>query len=254
MSSAAELDELRNTVALSCRILAMHGLAEGITGHVSARVPGAEGEMFIRCRGDDEYGVLYTGPEAVRRVTFDGEGAGLDAAHEKPLELPIHGELLRARPDMNAVVHGHPKSVLLCGMAGIELKPVYGAFDPSGLALALEGVPVFPRSVLIRTQELGRALVDAMGSKNVCILRGHGIAVVGRSVEEATLRALRLERLADVCWQLATVTGGKLPEILPEDQAAFGARAGAGGGLPRGEEWTWRHYVRLLEDAERAKR
>jgi ribulose-5-phosphate 4-epimerase/fuculose-1-phosphate aldolase len=31
------LDQLREKVALSCRILAMEGLVEGMLGHVSAR-------------------------------------------------------------------------------------------------------------------------------------------------------------------------------------------------------------------------
>jgi ribulose-5-phosphate 4-epimerase/fuculose-1-phosphate aldolase len=249
LASADELRILQEKVAVACRILAMHGLAEGITGHVSARVPDSPGEMFIRCRGDDEYGVLYTDTDSVRRVNLDGSGPGLDARHERPLELPIHGELLRARPEMNAVVHGHPTSVLLCGMAGVDLKPVYGSYDPSGLGIAMDGVPVFPRSVLIRTPDLGQALAAALGSKSVCILRGHGIAVVGRSVEEAVLKAIRLERLADVCWRLANYTRGALPEIPAEDQAAFADRP-TGASLPRGEEWTWRYYVRQLEERE----
>src|SRR5262249_20887483 len=51
--------ELRAKVALACRILAVAGLVKEITGHVSARISGAD-EMLIRCRGEDEYGLRWT--------------------------------------------------------------------------------------------------------------------------------------------------------------------------------------------------
>ncbi len=60
------LNDLRKKVALSCRILAMEGLVEGILGHVSARIAGTN-EMLIRCRGNGECGVLFTKPSDIRR-------------------------------------------------------------------------------------------------------------------------------------------------------------------------------------------
>ena len=64
---ADELDELRWKVATACRILGMHGLVHESTGHVSARIPGTD-EMFVRCRGGDERGLLFTDVDNVRRV------------------------------------------------------------------------------------------------------------------------------------------------------------------------------------------
>ncbi len=236
------LHALRTKVALACRILAANGVMGDITGHVSARIPGTD-EMLIRCRGDAEEGIAYTTPEAVRRLTFDGAGDDVGPEHERPLELPIHGEVLRARPEVGAVVHAHPPAVLLCGLAGIELRPVFGAFDPGALSLAIAGIPVYPRSVLIRTPALGREVVAAMGDRDVCILRGHGIVVAGATVEQATLRAIRLEQLARICWQLAQ--RGPLRDIPPEDLAEF-ADYRAGRALPRADEWAWRYQVRRL--------
>ena len=67
---ADELDELRWKVATACRILGMQGLVRESTGHVSARIPGTD-EMFVRCRGGDERGLLFTDVDNVRRVDFD---------------------------------------------------------------------------------------------------------------------------------------------------------------------------------------
>ena len=50
-SELAVLEKLRKRVALSCRILVMEGLVEGILGHVSVRIPQSD-EMFIRCRSE----------------------------------------------------------------------------------------------------------------------------------------------------------------------------------------------------------
>ena len=104
---ADELDELRWKVAASCRILGMQGLVRESTGHVSARIPGTD-EMFVRCRGGDERGLMFTDVDNVRRVDFDGEGPGMGDRHARPNETPIHGEIYRAYPEVQAVVHAHP--------------------------------------------------------------------------------------------------------------------------------------------------
>ena len=244
---ADSIDELRTKVALSCRILAMMGLVREITGHVSARVPGAD-EMLIRCRGVDEFGLASTAESQVRRVTFDGQGGDLDSDHDRPLELPIHGEILRARPDVGCVVHAHPPAILLCGLAGIDLRPIVGAYDPQALATVLEGIPIYPRSILINRPELGRDLVATLGSKNVCLMRGHGFTVTGATVEQATIRAIKIEALARISWQLA-LAGRTVAPISAEDIAAFSRRSDSPqAGIPRAEEWTWRSYVKQLED------
>src|SRR5262247_3570503 len=46
---ADPIEELREKVAVSCRILAMEGMVDEILGHVSARIAGGD-EMWIRCR------------------------------------------------------------------------------------------------------------------------------------------------------------------------------------------------------------
>ena len=141
------LEELRSKIALSCRILAMMGLVKEITGHVSARIPGSE-EMFIRCRGVDEYGLPFTTVDSVQRVDLEGNGPDASRCgqmrqvnYEVPAEFPIHGEILRARPEMSCVIHAHPPGILLCGMAGVELRPIFGAFDVDAMLLAEQDNP-----------------------------------------------------------------------------------------------------------------
>ena len=206
----------RTTVAQACRILAMEGLVEGVLGHVSVRA--GDDRMLIRCRGGDEHGLMFTAEDDVRLTDLDGTIIGAAEGYTVPNELPIHGELLRARPEVNAVVHAHPPAVLLCGVAGLGLRPVFGAYNIPAMRMALEGIPLYPRSVLIRRPGLAREMIEAMGDRPVCVLKGHGITVTGASVEEAVVRALNLNALATVTLELARLGAG--PEAIPAEDVA----------------------------------
>ena len=229
------LARLRGTVAQACRVLAVEGLVEGVLGHVSARA--GPDRMLLRCRGPAERGLAFTDAGDVRMVDLDGNGGELYGGYRVPVELPIHGELLRARPEVGAVVHAHPPAVLLCGLAGLELRPVFGAYNIPAMRIALEGVPVYPRSVLIRRRELAAEMIEAMGDRPVCVLRGHGITVTGASVEQAVVRALNLEALARITLALARL--GRSPEDLPPEDVAELPDLGSA----LNDEAVWRFHV-----------
>jgi ribulose-5-phosphate 4-epimerase/fuculose-1-phosphate aldolase len=211
----------RLLVANACRVLGARGLAEDVLGHISLRT--APDRMLVRCRGPREEGLFLTQVADVHEVDLDGEpafGGDLDG-WAVPNELPIHAEILRARPDVDAVVHCHPPSVLLAGLEDVPLRPVFGAYNIPAARLALDGVPVYPRSVLVRRPELGREVAAALGDAPVLVLRGHGIATVGsgpHAVEQAVVRALALDALARVSVESARL-GGRAPDLSPEDVA-----------------------------------
>jgi ribulose-5-phosphate 4-epimerase/fuculose-1-phosphate aldolase len=229
----------RRTVAKACRVLADAGLAEDILGHVSLRA--APDAMLVRCRGPEEEGLLFTLDRDIRQVDLAGRG-DLDG-WSVPQELPIHGEILRARPEVDAVVHCHPPSVLAAGLAGVELRPVFGAYHIPAARMALDGIPVYPRKILVRRPELGRELVAAMGSAPVCVLTGHGIVTVGSgpyAVEQAVVRALSLDVLARVNVEQAKL-GGRATDLTPEDIAELPDLGSAFNDLN-----LWRHRLARL--------
>lgn len=244
------LPELREKVALACRILAMNGLVQEAKGHVSARTL-AGTEMVIRCRGRQERGLAYTDTDSIRQVDFDGRGAELGEEYETPSELPIHGELYKARGDIGCVVHAHPTAALLCTMAGLTLRPIIGAYDPAAMKLAAAGIPVHPRSITLTTPEHMAPVVRLMEGKTVCLLRGHGMIVTGKTVEDAAITALKIEGLARLTWQAAQ-SGKTIPDISAEDIAYF-HRDGARKKTPR-ERWIWKYYVSLLDEKENKRR
>lgn len=232
------LQELRSKVATSCRILAMEGLVEEILGHVSVRVPDSD-MTLVRCRSEDERGLLFTSDSDIRGVDLDGRGPDLSGKYEVPKEFPIHGEIYKARPEVGCVIHAHPPAALVCGIADLELRPIFGAFNIPAMRMALEGIPVFPRSALITGAELANDMLEAMEGKNICLMKGHGITVTGATVEEATVRALNFNTLAKVTLQVAQ-TGREVSDISQEDLRELPDLGGT-----FNDEWVWHHYVRL---------
>jgi ribulose-5-phosphate 4-epimerase/fuculose-1-phosphate aldolase len=222
-------------VAQACRILALEDLVESTLGHVSVRA--GDDRMLMRCRGTAERGLLFTEDSDVRLTDFAGKLLGPDEGYQAPNELPIHGELLRMRPEVNAVVHAHPPAVLVCGVAGLELRPIFGAYNIPAMRMALEGVPVYPRSVLIRRPELAHEMIAVMGDRPVCVLKGHGITVTGDSVEQAVVRALNLNSLATVTLAVAQA-GGRADPIPAEDVVELPDLGSVFNDLA-----VWRYYV-----------
>lgn len=233
-------DEQRALVALGCRVAAARGLVDGMLGHLSLRVD--DERLLIRCRSDDGVGVAFTRPGDIRLIGFDGSsgGAGELDGYRVPNELPIHVEALLAEPGHRAVAHLHPPAVVAADLAGITIRPIYGAYDIPGAWLARGGVPVYERAALIRTPELGKEMAAAMGQRPVLICRGHGIVSAATSVAQAVLQAISLDRLAAMSLQVRAA-GGELREI---DAADFDDLPDLGAGFA--VDAAWRHEVARL--------
>lgn len=226
--AAPETDALRERIAVACRVLAVTGLVEHILGHVSARTgPDA---LLVRGRGPEERGLAFTVVDDVREVGLTGRRTGTDTAGAPepdgwtaPNELPIHSEILRARPEVTAVVHAHPPSVVAASVAGLPWLPLVGSYDIPAARLAHDGIPVWPRSALIRRRDLAEQMVAALGNRPVVVLRGHGLVAVGTgdpvdAVASAVTRALAVDSLARMSLAVAA-TGAPLRAVPDEDLA-----------------------------------
>src|SRR6201991_270058 len=210
------MSDLQTTVATACRILADQGLAADVLGHVSVRLD--DDRILLRCRGPEDRGLYFTTVEDIRVVDLDGAGEPGDG-YVVPNESHIHTELYRSRPEVGAVVHAHPRDVVVADLAGVELVDAFGAYNIPASRLARRGVPVYPRSVLIRTPALGREVVAAMDGASLGIPRGHGVVTVGESAPQAPLRALDLATLSAVFPEYGLSGGRPAP---PSEEARSG--------------------------------
>ena len=87
-------------------------------------------------------------------------------------------------------------------------------------------------------------MMDVMGDNDICIMRGHGVVVCGKSVEDATIKAIKLDALAEMNLELARL--GKSATISEADIAAFQNRTGKGDGSVQP---VWRYYVEWLKSS-----
>jgi ribulose-5-phosphate 4-epimerase/fuculose-1-phosphate aldolase len=235
------LSEQRELVAQACRVAAARGLVDGILGHLSLRVDNER--LLVRCRSDDDTGVAFTRPSDIRLIRFDGS-AGADGeldGYRVPNELPIHVETMLADSRHRAVAHLHPPAVVTADLAGIQIRPIYGAHDIAGAWLARGGVPVYQRAVLIRNSALGKDMVAAMRGRPVVICRGHGITSAAATVQQAVLQAISLDALARMSLRVRAA-GGTLRDI---DDADWEHLPDLGPGFTA--EAAWRHEVARLD-------
>ena len=136
----------------------------------------------------------------------------------------------------------------MVGLGGVQLRPVLGSYD-GGISLRLlmqEGYGFFPHSHLIHTPLDAHKMMTAMGSRNIVIMRGHGVTVTGTTVEDATIRAVVFEALCRISWQLARA-GVEAPEVSVETVEEYAAVWGRSGFAPRHTDGFWRHWQELLE-------
>ena len=156
----------------------------------------------------------------------------------------IHSEIYKARPDVQSVVHSHSYGVIPFGIAGVPLRPVV----PQAGFLAQE-TPVFEireatgnvesRGMLVTNTALGAFLAQKLGDAAVILMRGHGDAVVGASVKQATVRAVYTEINARILQQALQLS----PTVISLDAAELrhNARENFDVGRP------WDNFRRRLE-------
>jgi ribulose-5-phosphate 4-epimerase/fuculose-1-phosphate aldolase len=213
---------------------------------VDQRILDAFGHVSVRCADDPGAFLLSRNlapglvqPDDVQRITLDGT---TDDPRPSYLELHIHAEIYRARPDVHAVVHSHSPAVIPFGVSGTPLRPV---LHMAGF-LAPE-VPVFeardtlgPASdLLIRSAESGATLAASLGRASVVLMRGHGSTAVGGSLQEAVYRAVYTEVNAGV--QAEALRLGQ-PTYLTDEEAAATVATNTG---QLARAWAfWRDRVR----------
>jgi HCOMODA/2-hydroxy-3-carboxy-muconic semialdehyde decarboxylase len=170
------------------RILAQQGVLDG-WGHVSVRHD-KDPNRFLLARA--------IAPELVTAddiMEYDLDGNPVDQRSRNMYsERFIHGQIYKARPDVIAVVHNHAPALIPFGVTGVPLMPVYHR-----AAFVSGGVPVFEirqaggdTDMLIRNNELGRALAVALGDHAAALLRGHGAVVVAPSLPMVVSRSIFL--------------------------------------------------------------
>ena len=194
-------DEARQKIIDAGLILEAAGQGDLTRGHVSIRVPGDPTHFYMK---PHSFGFDEITPENIVICNLDGEKAG--GGGRKHSEVYIHSEIFKARPDVMSVIHAHPTYAVAWSATGKPLLPI----SQPGITFS-DGVPYFTDTVdLIRSQDMGAGVARALGSHKAVLMRNHGVAVVGASVEEATILTIWLDNAAQI-QLLAEAAGGAGP-------------------------------------------
>lgn len=184
----AALKSQLDRLALASRILDHEGHGDMSLGHLSLRDPAGRGFWLKRNRiGLDE--VL----SAEDFILVDFDGRQLDGSGGRHSEWPIHGEIFIARPDVQVVVHTHPRHASILSAVADQFAPYTVDAD------YFRTIPVLRETAaLIVTRDEGRALAACLGDGEVVFMANHGVTFCGRSIEHATCVGVFLERAARI--------------------------------------------------------
>lgn len=234
MPGAGELERLKAQVAAGCRILHMEGILN-YSGHVSARVPGQEA-LLIHQFDDSRTAVR---PEAILTVGFDGRPLLGSAPGKPPIEVFIHTEIYRARPDVQAVVHTHSELAALFTMvAEMPVQPMR-----SYAVRWVDGVPIHADPTHIETPHQGQDLARTLGHCNAALLRAHGGVLVAESVPAVLVDAVHFDENARA--QVQAQALGRMLPLTGEELAQLQWRQNRDQHVAK----LWRYYVTRARDA-----
>ena len=190
-------DDIKQKLILAGKVLVAEGQDDFTRGHISMRLPDNPMLFFMK---PHSVGLDELTKENILIIDLDGNVvAGTSRRHS---EVYIHSEIFKARPDVHSVIHSHPPYAVALSASGRPLK-CYS--QPS--ALFFEALGVYTdTSALIRTQAMGKGVATALGPHRAVLLKNHGVAVVGASIEEAVITVIMLESAAMV--QMITEAAG----------------------------------------------
>ena len=152
-------------------------------GHCSAR---RDGHSFYINSGASVRGTLTIDDI----VTIDLDGNLVEGSARPPLEFHIHSEVYRARPDVNAVMHTHPRWSTFLTMVGAKFKVVYAQ------GALLGDIPVLDSPLSVNTRPMGKTLAAMLGDGPAVLLKAHGVVVVGADIVESFALAAYVEENA----------------------------------------------------------
>lgn len=196
--------QIREAIIEQCRWMNACGLNQGTSGNISVRY---RDEMLITPSGVP-YDTMT--PEMVAAMPVGRNDGSYRGPMKPSSEWRIHLDILRARPDANAVVHTHSTYATALSIARRGIPPCH-------YMVAAFGGEDIRCSTYARfgTQELSDAALAALEGRNGCLLANHGMIAIGPALDKAMWLAMELETLAKQ-YVLSLQVGG--PVLLTESE------------------------------------
>lgn len=206
---------LRRELAACYRLFVKYGWTDLIFTHLSARVPGYPEQYLI-----NPYGLLFDEITAsnLLKVDFDGNVIAGDYPYNDAGHA-IHCAILKARPEVNVVLHSHTRA----GMAVAAME--CGILPITQQANELRDlICVHPYDIATDNHQECEKLGQDLGDRWLMIMLNHGLLSAGRSVAEAFYYLYTLENACKVQLDVMA-SGAKIvvpPDAVLEQLAKYG--------------------------------
>ena len=199
------LEELRRQVLETANLLPKYGLVWMAGGTVCARDP-KTGYVVVTPSG-----LAYENLSPEDMIVTDIDMNLVEGKYRPSVALNLWTGFLRARPELQAVVHTHSPHATAFSVAG---KPIPVVTETQADWFG-RPVPVTPY-LSVEDPRFASLPVEMMGDGFAILLGQHGVITVGASLAHALERAVTLEEAAHT-YLLATNLG--TPTTLTEAQA-----------------------------------
>lgn len=167
-------------------------------------------------------------------VVVDLEGDLVEGRARPPFEFHIHAEIYRARQDVGAVMHTHPRWSTFLTMVGARYRAVCAQ------GALLRDVPLVDSPMSVNTRPAGESVAATLGDAPAVLLKSHGAVVVGSDIVECFALAAYLEENAYRQYMAMQIGD---PYVLTEaEQGEFRERLWT----PNLFRKTWDHYQSKL--------
>ena len=193
--------EKRQSIIDACRGMNALGINQGTSGNISLR----HSTGLLITPTSVPYETMQ--PEQIVFMELDGS---FDPAQHPSSEWRFHRDILKARPDVEAVVHAHPTYCTALAIMGMEIPPVHYMIACAGG----DTIRCAPYATF-GTQELSEHAVQALQDRLACLLAHHGMIAIGPSLAKAMWLAVEVETLARQYH--ATLQIGKPPLLSKEE-------------------------------------
>jgi L-ribulose-5-phosphate 4-epimerase len=201
----------------------------GYSGHVSTRLPGRDA-YFIQPFDQPRSGLR---PEHLLVCDYDGKVIEGPKGLRAPSEVYLHGEILRARPDVQSIAHfHHDLTNVFTLVEGIDILPV-----KNHAIRWADGIPVHPDPSHVSDSELGRAVAATLGTHHAMQIRAHGQVITAESVEAVLIDSVHFVENAEAMYHAAAL--GRVVPLTKDDIANFASTFKRGSHISK----LWTYYV-----------
>jgi len=182
MSFSPEELALRQELIDTCRNMNRLGINKGTSGNVSLRH--GNGLLITPT------GIAYEALRPEQIVQLDWEG-NFDGDILPSSEWRFHCDILRARPDLNALVHTHSTHATTLAIMGRSIPAIHYMIAAGGG----KDIRCAPYATF-GTQALAEVILAAMEGRRACLLAHHGVLAGHASLARALSLAVTVEELA----------------------------------------------------------